>query len=62
MIIGRGHSDRLYSAERFARDVHFLSARGALSASVAFAGGHEWSDEFRERVAAFLEARRAPEA
>ncbi len=62
VIIGRGHSDRFYSAERFARDVHFLSARGALSASVAFAGGHEWSDEFRERVAAFLEARRAPEA
>lgn len=58
VVIGRGHSDRLYSAEQFARDVHFLSARGALSASVTFAGGHEWADAFRERAAAFLEAQR----
>jgi len=55
-VIGRGTSDRFYSAERFAEDSEALEARGVLAASVEFKGGHEFTDTFRAAANALVQS------
>lgn len=53
-VIGRGASDKFYSAERFAEDSEALETRGVLAASVEFNGGHEFTDTFRAAASALV--------
>src|SRR5436190_4578627 len=51
VLIGRGTRDEWYTDEKLKKDLRFLP-----NAEVCvFEGGHEWSDEFREAAAKFLE-------
>lgn len=51
-LIARGEHDEWYSAEKFAADLARLA--GGEVATLVHGGGHEWTDEVREAVAAFL--------
>jgi predicted esterase len=53
VLVGRGHADDWYLAERLDRDLEFL--RSATEVTVCrFDGAHEWSDEFRSAAGEFL--------
>jgi predicted esterase len=54
VLIGRGLHDEWYTEEKVSADLSRLRARGAEVEIVRFAGGHEWTDEFRNASAAFL--------
>jgi predicted esterase len=54
VLIGRGTDDRWYTAEKLEADRQRLAAAGVVTDVVEFAGGHEWSDAFSARAAAFL--------
>jgi predicted esterase len=52
-LIGCGDRDEWYGA-RVESDLAFLRARGVPHEGVRFAGGHEFTDEFRDAVGRFL--------
>ena len=54
VMIGRGLSDEWYDEEKLEADLQVLSALGCEAEVVRFAGGHEWTDEFRLRCEEFL--------
>lgn len=54
-LLGRGDRDDWYTAEKLKHDVSFLGNRTRLTVS-EFAGGHEWTDEFRAACGEFLAA------
>ena len=54
VLICRGESDALYSAEQFARDIERLHESGASVRPLAFGGAHEWSRDVIEAAALFL--------
>src|SRR5262245_45706012 len=51
VLIGCGNKDTWYGT-RVDDDVKFLGSRGIMHEVVRFAGGHEFTDEFRESVGA----------
>ena len=51
VLIGRGTRDEWYTDEKLKKDLKFLNN----VETCVFDGGHEWSDEFREAAARFLE-------
>jgi predicted esterase len=53
VLIGVGDQETWYSPEKVARDRELLESRGTRHEIVTFAGGHEWTDEFRARVKDF---------
>ena len=53
VLIGAGVRDEWF-AKKVGADVEFLRERGIAHEVVHFDGGHEWTDEFRKAVAAFL--------
>jgi len=54
VLIGRGVDEEWYGAEKLAADVMLLSDLGIEPEVFEFKGGHEWTDAFRDRAAAFL--------
>jgi predicted esterase len=54
VLIGVGEQEEWYSPEKVASDEAFLSSRRIDHAVVRFAGGHEWTDEFRAAAGRFL--------
>lgn len=53
-LLARGERDEWYTDEKFKEDLKFL-AKVTDVTPCAFAGGHEWSDEFRAAAGAFLQ-------
>jgi predicted esterase len=53
LFLARGERDEWYSADKFEKDLKYLTERVSLT-SLVFDGGHEFSDAFRENAAAFL--------
>lgn len=54
VLLARGSSEEWYDAAKMAHDVDLLRAKGVDVRPVVFAGGHEWTDEFRTVVGEFL--------
>ena len=52
-LLARGETDDWYTEEKFNKDLKFLDARNGVR-SLVFAGGHEWTDEFRTAASQFL--------
>ena len=53
VLLGRGTRDEWYTDEKFKADLEWLEPRTRVTRCV-FAGGHEWSDPFREAAGEFL--------
>ena len=53
-LLGRGSFENWYNEEKFKKDLSFLEGRSDVTPCV-FRGGHEWTDEFRQAVGAFLD-------
>ena len=56
-LIGRGTRDEWYTTEKFKDDLSFLEPRTVVT-RCEFEGGHEWTSEFRDAAAEFLDALR----
>lgn len=54
VLIGRGVTDPFYTADKMAKDLAALGARGVRAQTVVFEGGHVWGEPFREAAGAFL--------
>jgi len=54
VLLGRGHAEEWYTAERLAGDVAWLRGIGTDLTVCEYDGGHEWTDVFREAASAFL--------
>jgi len=55
VLIGVGARDTWYTVEKVRADTARLEAAGVSPEVVTFAGGHEWTDEFRAAIARWLE-------
>lgn len=55
-LLARGVRDDWYDAGKAESDAALLAARGVVVERLAFDGGHEWTDEFREAAGALLRA------
>jgi len=53
ILIGRGDHDEWFTAEKLEKDLRFLRTVAEVT-ECTYAGGHEWTDEFRSAAAAFL--------
>jgi len=53
-LLARGEADDWYDAAKLAADRALLAPRATEIEELVFAGGHEWTNPFRERVAALL--------
>lgn len=53
VLIARGDREEWYTAERAAVDAERLRRDGVQVEEFVFAGGHEWTDEVRQRIADF---------
>ena len=51
VLVARGQDDAWYTQAKMEQDLRIL---GDAADSIVFAGGHEWSDEFRHAAGAFL--------
>ena len=56
VLLARGERDDWYTEEKFKKDLSFLEGRANVERLV-FAGGHEWTDAFRDAAGRFLAAR-----
>jgi predicted esterase len=54
VLIGGGVHDSWYSPEKLEQDVSFLENRQIPHRVIRFDGGHQWTDEFRAAVGAWL--------
>ena len=54
VLVGRGRDDTWYTQAKMDADLAFLRTAGAFVESLVFAGGHEWTDEFRAAAGRFL--------
>jgi len=59
VLIGRGRKDEWYTEAKMDRDVKALEGRAAAVETVAFDGGHEWTEEFLAAAGRFLARIRA---
>ena len=59
VLIARGTSDNLYSAEQFAKDEQRLRDSSVNVLALPLHAGHEWSGDLTEVAAKFLRKRRA---
>ncbi|HVT57282.1 MAG TPA: phospholipase [Thermoanaerobaculia bacterium] len=54
VLLGRGSSEEWYDAAKMEHDVLLLRGKGVEIHPLIFAGGHEWTDEFRAAAGRFL--------
>lgn len=54
VLLAHGDKDDWYSGAKLHSDVQLLQAKGIRPQTLVFAGGHEWTEEFRQTVAGFL--------
>jgi predicted esterase len=54
VLIGAGQSETWYTPAKLEIDLAFLRTRDVRHEVVRFAGGHEWTDEFRAAAGAWL--------
>ena len=52
-LLARGKYENWYNEEKFKKDLRFVEGRSNAT-PCTFTGGHEWTDEFRQVVSAFL--------
>jgi predicted esterase len=57
VLLGRGDREEWYDEKKLAADLERLRAAGVDVRPVAFAGGHEWTEEFLGAAGAFLAER-----
>jgi predicted esterase len=55
VLVGRGTADEWYDEVKMDRDLEVLRGKGIDVRTSVFAGGHEWTDEFRAAAGRFLE-------
>lgn len=55
VLLGRGDGEEWYDEAKHARDLELLRSKGVDVHPVAYAGGHEWTDEFRGAAGRFLD-------
>jgi len=55
VLLARGTKDEWYTEEKFKKDLNWLDSKTRVTRCV-FAGGHEWTDAFREAAGEFLGA------
>ncbi len=55
VLVGAGHDDGYYTPAKVDADAAFLAAGNVPHDVVRFAGGHEWTDEFRAVAARWLQ-------
>jgi predicted esterase len=53
-LLARGMADEWYGPDKLESDRALLAARGVEVATLTFAGGHEWTDPFREATSRLL--------
>lgn len=54
VLVGAGARETWYTADKVASDVAFLESRHLSHKVARFAGGHEWTDEFRTAAGRWL--------
>jgi predicted esterase len=54
VLIGRGSREEWYSEKQLEADVELLNTKGVAVETCVYNGGHEWTDEFRQRCTKFL--------
>lgn len=54
VLVGVGDREEWYAGEKLDNDLAFLKARNIPHQVVRFAGGHEWTGEFRSAVGTFI--------
>jgi predicted esterase len=54
VLIGAGSEDSWYSVPKVAADRAWLTAHGVTYTIARYRGGHEWTDEFKRAMGAFL--------
>ena len=57
VLLGAGRVDEWYAEGKLNADISFLESRGVSYDLCRFAGGHEWTDEFRDAAGRWLAAR-----
>lgn len=55
ILIGRGTGERWYTAEKSATDLEVLRAAGINAGECVFDGEHEWTQQFIDEAAAFVD-------
>ncbi|MFL6247216.1 MAG: alpha/beta hydrolase [Thermoanaerobaculia bacterium] len=53
-LLARGRTDDWYTEEKFNKDLKYLEEKKIGVRPFLFAGGHEWTDEFRDAASQFL--------
>ena len=53
LLLARGERDEWYTEEKFKKDLSYLEGKTPFTTCV-FAGGHEWTDTFRDAAGKFL--------
>ena len=61
MLIGAGTADAWFTAAAAGDDANRLAAAAIPHQVIQFAGGHEWTDEFRDAARVWLNAPGGPE-
>ncbi|HEX5758028.1 MAG TPA: phospholipase [Thermoanaerobaculia bacterium] len=54
VLVARGLGEDWYTEEKLAADLATLAGKGVAARSLRFAGGHEWTDAFRQAAGEFL--------
>lgn len=54
-LIGRGTAEEWYTADKSAKDLEVLRHAGVRVEEYVFQGGHEWTPQFFEKAAAFVD-------
>jgi predicted esterase len=54
-LLARGTRDEWYTDEKFKKDLKWLESKARVDRCV-FAGGHEWTDDFRQAAGDFLQS------
>ena len=54
LLIGRGTTDRWYTADKHEADLATLARLGVTVENCVFEGGHEWGEAFRQAAGRYL--------
>ena len=55
VLIAHGDQDEWYTREKLAADIQLLQTKVVHPQTLTFAGGHAWTDDFRQAAGAFLQ-------
>jgi predicted esterase len=56
VLVGVGAAENWYTPDKVSADTTFLVSQGVKADVCRFAGGHEWTDEFRAAAGRWLDA------